>query len=189
MNVRSRSYSALPAPLNSPLCRQAVRQEIRVWPLAAGALSPVFLVGCSSIFVPISLDSFSERVTVERTEVLEPPQIAEPQSDGLGWTVRARQRVWEHQWVDLAERWKGKRYEAKGNIGTVVAGALLCPVGALYGTVVSRLNVDRENASGNNLKYSEICSKRSWGGSREPRYRVAGECYQISLWKWNFESP
>ena len=140
MNVRSSSYSALPAPLNSPPYLQAVRQEIRVLALTAGALSSLFLVGCSSIFVPISLDSFSERVTVEQTEVLEPPQIAvEPHSDGMGWTVRARQRVREHQRVDLAERWKGKRYEAKGNIETVVAGALLCPVGALYVIVVPRL--------------------------------------------------
>jgi hypothetical protein len=38
MNVRSRSYSALPAPLNSPQYLQAVRQEIRVLALAAGAL-------------------------------------------------------------------------------------------------------------------------------------------------------
>jgi hypothetical protein len=140
MNVRSRSYSALPAPLYSSQYLQAVSQEIRVWSLAAGAIFPEFLVGCSSIFVPISLDSFAARVTVERTEVLEPPQIAvEPQSDGMGWTVSARQRVREHQRVDLAERWKGNRSEAKGNIGTVVAGALLCPVGALYGIVVPRL--------------------------------------------------
>lgn len=144
MNVRYRSYSALPAPLNSPQYLQAVRQEIRVLALAAGAIFPVFLVGCSSIFVPISLDSFSERVTVEQTEVLEPPQIAvEPHSDGMGWTVRARQRVREHQRIDVAERWKGKRYEAKGNIGTVVAGALLCPVGALYGTALAIGRPDR----------------------------------------------
>lgn len=76
MNVRSSSYSVLPAPLNSPPYLQAVRQEIRVLALTAGALSSVFLVGYSSIFVPISLDSFSERVTVEQTKVLEPPQIA-----------------------------------------------------------------------------------------------------------------
>lgn len=149
MNVRYRSYSALPAPLNSPQYLQAVRQKIRVLALAAGAIFPVFLVGCSSIFVPISLDSFSERVTVEQTEVLEPPQIAvEPHSDGMGWTVRARQRVREHQRVDLAERWKGKRYEAKGNIGTVVAGTLFCPLGALYGTVVPRLKCGREECIG-----------------------------------------
>jgi hypothetical protein len=130
MNVRPRSYSALPAPLNSPLYLQVVRQEIRVLARAAGAISPVFLVGCSSIFVPISLDSFSKRVTAERTEVLEPPQIAvEPHSDGVGWTVRARQRVREHQRIDLAKRWKGNRYEAKGGIGTVVTGALLCRSG------------------------------------------------------------
>jgi hypothetical protein len=43
----------------------------------------------------------------------------------MGWIVRARQRVREHQRVDLAERWKGKRYAAKGNIGTVVADTLL----------------------------------------------------------------
>ena len=138
MKVRSRCYSALPAPLNSPPYLQAVRQAIRVLTLAAGTISHVFLVGCSSIFVPISLDSISERVRVERTEALEPPQIAvEPQSEGKRWTIRARQRVREHQRIDLAERWNGKRYEAKGNIGTVVAGALLCPVGALDGTAVA----------------------------------------------------
>jgi hypothetical protein len=86
MTVRFPSYSALPAPLNSPRYLQAVRQVIRVSPQATEAVFPVFLVGCSPIFVPISPDLFSERVTVERTEVLEPPRIAVgPQSDGMGW--------------------------------------------------------------------------------------------------------
>jgi hypothetical protein len=131
MNVRSRSYSALPAPVHSPPYLQAVRQEIRVRALAAGAISPLCLVGSSSIFIPIGLDSFTERVTVERTEVLDPPHIVvDPPSDGMKWTVSARRRI---RACGLIWRngGRGNGMRQKGNIGTVVAGAPLCPVGAL----------------------------------------------------------
>lgn len=103
------------------------------WSLLLGLCSLTVWTGCSSFFMPVSLGSFSESVTVERVEPLGPPHLLlSSHSDGLGWTVRIEQSVRQFQTVRQTEQWEGYRYPSGGNGGTMLAGAIFCPMSSLY---------------------------------------------------------